>query len=59
MIDYERLQNDYDLMLVNNKNLGNWLINYKVIREFPHREWFPENIYRNKNLADLTKFLWI
>ena len=56
-MDYERLQNDYDLMLVNNKNLDKIdLVNYKVIREFPHREWFPENIYRNKNLADLTKF---
>jgi len=54
--DYE-----YDYLLINDKNFDDLspeiIKNYNVKRTIAHRKWFPENIYRNKGLIDLTEIL--
>ena len=55
-MNYESLNSDFDVIITSKKNIDKIeTSNYKVIREFPHRQWFPENIYRNKRPEDLLK----
>lgn len=57
----ENLDHKYDYLLVNTKNMDNipkeFLSKYNIKRTIPHRKWFPENIYRNKNLVDLSEII--
>jgi uncharacterized protein (TIGR03663 family) len=56
-MDYENLEGNYDVMIMNMKNIDKFseqlLSNYDVQRNFSHRKWFPESVYRNKNIKDL------
>ena len=55
-MDYKNLEGDYDVVIMNNKNIDKFsektLSNYEVQRIFSHRKWFPESVYRNKNIKD-------
>lgn len=56
-MDYQNLEGDYDVVIMNKKNIDKFsekiLSNYEVQRNFSHRKWFPESVYRNKNIKDL------
>jgi uncharacterized protein (TIGR03663 family) len=59
-MDYKKLDNNYDVIILNKKNINKFsddgnslLLNYEVKRDFSHRKWFPESVYRNKNIKDL------
>ena len=56
-MDYKNLDNSYDVIILNKKNINKFsddiLLKYDIKRDFSHRKWFPESVYRNKNLQDL------
>ena len=56
-MDYKNLDNSYDVIILNKKNINKFpddiLFKYDIKRDFSHRKWFPESVYRNKNLKDL------
>lgn len=51
----------YDYLLINDKNFeklsSEFLIDYNVKRTISHRKWFPESIYRDKNLNDFLMLI--
>ena len=53
---------DYDYLLINSKNIGQlsteFLSDYNIKRTIPHREWFPENIYRDKTIKDFAMIIF-
>jgi len=52
---------EFDYLLINEKNLDNlppeFINKYQVKRKIPHRKWFPESLYREKNLSDISNLL--